>query len=178
MLRKLPVKEIMSRKPVVVKHNSLVSRAAKLMKKNNVGSLIVIDKKNPVGIVTERDILLKVIAKDISPRDIKVKDIMSSPVVSINPNTDINDAAKKMAKLRIRRLLVVEKNKLAGLITESDILKIAPDLLEVTREYAKINSSVGPIKKTSGFCEICMAYSDELMLSQGQLLCSWCAEGR
>jgi CBS domain-containing protein len=86
MLRKLPVKEIMSKTPVVIRQSSSVSKAAKMMKKNNVGSLIVVDRKHPKGIVTERDILLKVIARDINPAKINVKKIMSSPVVTISPN--------------------------------------------------------------------------------------------
>jgi signal-transduction protein with cAMP-binding, CBS, and nucleotidyltransferase domain len=103
---------------------------------------------------------------------------MSSPIVTIGPNTDVTEAARKMAKLRIRRLPVVSKGGLVGMVTESDILKIAPTLIEITREYAKIKSSAGRIKTQSGYCEICMEYTDELLASQGQLICPSCAEAR
>lgn len=178
MLRKLPVSDVMSKKPVTIKANSTVANAAKVMKKNDIGSLVVLEKNRPVGIVTERDILLKVIAKEVSPKTKKVKSIMSSPVVTIPPNTDVTDAARKMAKLKIRRLPVVVKNELVGMVTESDILRVAPALIEITREYSRINSGGERIKKMSGFCEICMGHSDELIMAQGKFICSFCAEGR
>ena len=178
MLRKLPVKEVMSQKPTIINANSSVANAAKLMKKNDIGSLIVVDKKRPIGIITERDILLKVIAKDFSPKSKRVKTIMSSPLITIPPNTDVADAARKMAKLKIRRLPVVVRNELIGMLTEKDILKVAPTLIEITREYSEINSSGGYGKKVSGFCEICMGHSEELVKSEGKYICPYCAEER
>jgi Mg/Co/Ni transporter MgtE len=83
-----------------------------------------------------------------------------------------------MAKLKIRRLPVVEKDKLVGVVTESDILKIAPDLIEITREFAKINSGSDVPDKKSGFCEVCMGYSDDLRKDEGKFVCSWCAESK
>ena len=177
MQRRLSVKEIMSRKPVVVEYKSTVSEAARLMMENDVGSLIVVKRKKPVGIVTERDILIKVIAQEIDPSNVRVKEVMSSPVIATEQGTDFNEAAEKMARLKIRRLPVVENGKLVGMLTESDILKVAPDLIEITREFSKINSGNEGIGDAPGLCEVCMSYSDELVQDQeGRLVCTWCNE--
>jgi CBS domain-containing protein len=178
MMRKLPVKDIMSKTPIVIKAGSTIKEAAKVMKKNSVGSLIVMQKERPIGIVTERDILLKVIAGDKTPAKTKIKEIMSTPVVTIGPNTDVAEAAKKMAKLNIRRLPVVQKDELQGMVTENDILRIAPTLIELTREHASINSGEDITSRQQGYCEICMEYSEELIRSDSGLLCPSCARGR
>jgi CBS domain-containing protein len=178
MIRKLPVKDIMTKKPIVVKGSSTVKEAANVMKKNSVGSLIVTRKEKPIGIITERDILLKVIAGNKTPAKTKIKDIMTSPVVTISPNTDVTDAARKMAKLNIRRLPVVQKDELQGVVTENDILRIAPALIELTREHDSIDSGEARPKRQQGYCEICMEYTEELVGSEGALICPSCAKGR
>lgn len=178
MMRKLPVKDIMSKKPIVVKAGTTIKEAAKVMKKNSVGSLIVMQKERPIGIITERDILLKVIAGDKTPAKTKIREIMTSPVVTIGPNTDVAEAAKKMAKLNIRRLPVVQKDELQGVVTENDILRIAPTLIELTREHSIIDSGEGRTRKQQGYCEICMEYTEELIGNEGALICPSCAKGR
>ena len=172
---RVPVMEIMKTEPVTISPDSSISDAAALMKKHGIGSLIVVEDSRPVGIVTERDIVVKVVAQSIAPTAMTVDKIMSSPVISVHPHTEVAEAAKKMADNKIRRLAVVEDDDLVGILTEKDILKIWPQLIEVTREYSRIGMT--EFKRTmSGYCELCGDYSDSLVSHEGQLLCSGCRE--
>ena len=91
------------------------------MVKHNIGCVIITDKAGkPTGIITERDIVQRVAAKNILPSEVKVADTMSKPVMSIAPGTSINDAAKLMNNSKIRRLAVIDNGKLAGILTMKD----------------------------------------------------------
>ncbi|MCX8154197.1 MAG: CBS domain-containing protein, partial [Candidatus Bathyarchaeota archaeon] len=87
--------------------------------------IVIAENDKPIGIVTERDIIVKCLAKELNPREVKAKDIMSSPVISIEPDVEMLEAAKVMVSRMIRRLPVVENNKLVGIITTSDMIKEA-----------------------------------------------------
>ncbi|MEW5759515.1 MAG: CBS domain-containing protein [Candidatus Thermoplasmatota archaeon] len=172
----IPVREVMSKEPVTASPKMNLAHAADLMREEDVGSLIVVRKNVPIGVVTESDFLRKAVAKNLKPSQATLKDIMSTPIITIGPEEDIIDAAKKMADLKIRRLAVIDDGKLIGIITESDILRISPTLIEITREYAKINSYENvPVENlTSGICECCNAYSDSLIEKDGMLICDIC----
>ena len=168
--------EVMSRNPVTVKPSETVDFASKLMKDRNIGSLVVVEDGKPVGIITEKDIVAKVVAEDAKPSGVKVKEIMSSPVKEVHPHESIEDAARLMAEHKIRRLVVSDKNKLVGIVTENDIIKIWPDLVELTREISRISPGGrgGPVAQ--GYCELCRVYAYNLEDVQGQLLCRDCRE--
>jgi predicted transcriptional regulator len=104
--------------------NATVLDAAKYMTDMNVGSVIITDGKNkPVGILTDRDIVTKVIANEKEPKSVRVKDIMTSPVTTINVEKDIIDATRLMAEHWIRRLPVVDQTgKVVGVMSLDDIL--------------------------------------------------------
>ena len=87
-----------------------------------VGDLIVVDNEIPVGMVTERDFVRRIIAKG-RPMDTKVSDVMSKPLITISPEASIKAAARKMVKHRIRRLPVLKKHKLVGIIVVSDFAR-------------------------------------------------------
>jgi CBS domain-containing protein len=169
--------EVMSRDPVTVKPTETVDLASKLMKDRNIGSLIVVKNGEPVGIITEKDIVAKVVAEDAKPSGVKVKQIMSSPVKVIHPHESVENAARLMAEKRIRRLVVSDEKKLLGIVTENDIIKIWPDLVELTREVTRIapGSQGGPFEQ--GYCELCRVYAYNLEEVQGQLICRDCREG-
>lgn len=172
----VPVMEVMSRNPASVEPQETIDLVSKLMKDKGIGSLIVVKKGKPVGIVTEKDIVAKVVAKDAKPSEVKVKEIMSSPVKTIHPHDSIEDAAKLMAESSIRRLVVSEKKKLVGIITENDILKIWPDLIELTREVSRISPEELSVSGAQGYCELCRVFTYDLQELQGQLLCRDCRE--
>jgi len=152
------------------------------MSEAKTGSLVVLDEDGELaGILTEMDIVNDLVSKGLDPEEVLVGDIMSKPVHTIESGMPIQDAAKTMADLEIRRLPVVEGEKMVGIITENDILEISPALIEITREYKKIRGPrkeqdyVEKVKReTSGYCESCGVYSEQLTLENGRLLCPEC----
>lgn len=178
---KMPVKEIMTRDVVTVDIKSSVSQLAQKMLAYKVGSVIITDKKQPVGIVTERDIVKKIVSKNLRPDDISIKQIMATPLISIPTTEDVTDIMHKMVKLEIRRLPVVENGKLVGIITDTDLLAISAemgsifsDLITMHRE--KILSSQTEEQVLKGICEDCGYITDNLISVEGKLLCESCRE--
>lgn len=176
MRARVPVMEIMTRKPVTVSPEETIDKAAATMRTRDVGSLLVVEDGRPTGIVTERDIVTKVAAANAQARSLRVRDIMSSPVVSIHPHAEVVEAARVMSERKIRRLAVVENGKLIGVITENDILRIWPHLVEVTREYARAGLDED-LRGIEGHCEACGMYSTNLVLDKKLLVCPDCRGG-
>ncbi|MBM4249611.1 MAG: CBS domain-containing protein [Euryarchaeota archaeon] len=175
----LAVREVMTPDPVTVSPRMRLNHAAALMKERDVGSLIVVRNDLPVGIVTEKDLVEKAVAVNAKPSQLSIKDVMSAPLVTIGPEVDIAQAARMMASLRIRRLAVLENGRLVGILTEGDILKISPELIEITREFERINTREERIHEevvTMGICEGCQAFSEELREHDGIHLCKSCFE--
>src|SRR2546422_1078851 len=131
----------------------------------------------PMGIVTERDILTKVAAPDKQPSRVLVRDIMTSPVVVVHPHEEVAEAAKLMSQRKIRRLPVVQEGKLVGMITENDIIRVWPQLIEVTREYARAGLESQFAKGIEGHCEACGVYSTNLVWDRNLLVCPECRGG-
>ncbi|MEM2921829.1 MAG: CBS domain-containing protein [Candidatus Bathyarchaeia archaeon] len=173
----IPVKDIMSTPVITVEETDSVELVAKRMAERDLGSIIVVDGDgSPVGIITERDIVVRVTAKNLLPRDVQARSIMSTPLTTIGPNVDIKKAAEIMRKNRIRRLVVLEKGKMLGVITSKDIVAITPALIEIIMEKAKIRSTPAlPLGSESvGVCERCGNWSDVLREVDGHFLCDEC----
>lgn len=174
----ITVEEVMSKSPKTIWPDMTAQEAGRLMKQEDVGSLVVIEDGTAVGIVTEKDLVEKVVAEGKPPGKVKVASIMSSPLVTIDPGMSVAEAAKKMSDMKLRRLPVVKRDKLIGILTENDILKLSPSLIEITREWSRLGVC-GPLPSqaqqiTSGYCENCGAYFNELMMRNGELICPDC----
>jgi CBS domain-containing protein len=170
------VREAMTSPVLLVHENDSVVRAAKIMMENSLGSIIIQNEKNqPVGIITERDIVFRVIARDMHPRNVSVKEVMSSPLKMVDSETALEDALKTMEKLDIRRLGVTYKGRLEGVISDKDILRIMPTLLEILKERSRIKSE-GELVGSSlfGYCDRCNIYSTNLRNVNGEFLCEDC----
>lgn len=122
------VGELISRNLVYVNYDSNTIKAAIIMRENNISCLVVKEKGEFVGIVTEKDIINKVVAEELYPGDIKIEEIMSKDLVSVSANESIENAAKLMRKKGVRRLVVLEDDRIIGVITETDITKIVGDI--------------------------------------------------
>jgi CBS domain-containing protein len=176
---RLAVREVMTKEPITVSPRMRLNHAAALMKEREVSSLVVVRKDVPVGIVTEKDFVEKAVASNARPSQLTVKDIMSSPLLTVLPGVDIAEAARMMASLKIRRLGVLDEGHLVGILTEGDILKISPELIEITREFESINTRTEKISEevvTMGICEGCQAFSEELREHEGLHLCKSCLD--
>lgn len=123
---------------VTIKDDATVFDAAKKMKENKVGSLIVLNSKNnkPYGIVTNDDIVWRCVAK--KRMDCRVKDIASKPLLGTNPDADLRDAAKLMGSENVKRLVVFNGNEVVGIISSKDIIAISPSLYDLIAEKSKV----------------------------------------
>jgi len=171
------VEDVMSSPVVTIKDTDSVLAAAKLMRKHRIGCVVVVDKSGkPHGLMTERDIVRRVSALDLLPSKVQAEKAMTKPPVTIDPSSNITDAAKKMRELKIRRLIVVQDGKLKGIITSNDIVDITPALIDVIAE----KSQIAPVEKIresaplSGYCDRCGSWADELKAHDGQFLCDDC----
>jgi CBS domain-containing protein len=172
------VKDIMVKPVKTINYNKTVRDAAALMKKYGKGSLIVVKNKKPVGIITADDIIHKIVAKNIKPTSIKVKDVMSSPLITITSDSTCVDAAKKMRRNNVKRLPVVDNGKLVGIVSLDDIAVAVPEFTQYLEERLESTKEPLEIKEeiTSGICESCGEYSEELKLVNGEWLCESCRE--
>ena len=115
----------------------------RLMAKKKVGCLVVMDGDSPRGMVTERDYVRRIVAEEL-PLNTKVAEIMSKPLVTVLPDSSIREAARIMVKKKIRRLAVVETEKLVGIITTNDFAKqlgkktLTEEILEAMARYPPI----------------------------------------
>ena len=172
------VEDVMSSPVITVKDTDSVLAAAKLMKKEEIGCVVVVDKTGkPKGLITERDIVRRVSALDLLPSKIVVAKSMTKPPATIEASANVTDAAKKMREMKIRRLIVLQGAKLTGIITSNDIVDITPALIDVMAE----KSQIAPVERRpkeaaplSGYCDRCGSWADELKSHDGQFLCDDC----
>jgi CBS domain-containing protein len=181
METRMPVKEIMTRDAATIEIKSDVPVLAAKMLELDVGSLIVTDKNRPVGIVTERDIVRKIVSRNIKPKEISIKELMTTPLITIPATEDVTEAMRKMMKMQIRRLPVVEGGKLVGIVTDIDLIAVSAemgnifsDLIKMHRE--KMFTMEAPQTTIKGICEECGYIFDNLMLVDGKVLCESCRE--
>jgi len=179
---RLLVKDVMSSPVVTIEENAPANRAAELMDKHGLGCIIVISKNaKPLGIITERDLVGRVLAKNVKPDEAKAKEVMTSPLITIEPDETISEAARRMSRLNIRRLGVVYKGQLIGLLSSKDILAVMPELLETIQEHAKIEGenmaqeATEEPAPTTGYCDRCRSWSDDLKEVNGEFLCEDCS---
>ncbi|MBD3387821.1 MAG: DUF835 domain-containing protein [Candidatus Altiarchaeales archaeon] len=115
------VRDVMTSKVMTVKRSDSVSKAVELMKSRNIGSVVVVEKGLVVGIITERDVITKVLGEGREPSSAVVEDVMSVDPVMVDSDLPIFEAAKLMVEGKFRRLPVVEAGKLKGIVTETDL---------------------------------------------------------
>ena len=179
MAKETIVKEAMKTNIVKVEPTITVLEAAILMKKRRIGNVIVVEKKRPIGILTESDILKKVVAEGKHAKDVLVKEVMSTPIIVIDPYVTLDEAVKTMGKCNVRRLPVIENNELIGIITQKDISRMSPILHEISREWYDItvrDELYFEKQIFSGKCEDCGMLSSSLKNIDGRLLCEDCID--
>ena len=120
------VKQIMNSFVVSVDSSVTVTDAAKMMEDTGVGFVVVLDNNLPVGIVTDRDFAMKITAHSY-PIDTPVRRIMSSPLISIDPNSDLWVASDLMSTRNVKKLPVIDDDKVVGMLTSSDLVKHIAD---------------------------------------------------
>jgi CBS domain-containing protein len=182
----IKVGDIMTRNFVSIKPGTSISECAREIIRKHVGSLIVEENQVLRGILTERDIVWAIVKKQNLSK-IKAKEIMTRRVVSIAPGKDINEAIDRITKTKFRVLPVIVKNRVIGVITVKDILKIQPSLAQSLREFMEIKEETEKIRRSKaaltgeaswireGECSECGAYG-LLYNIDNRLLCESCKD--
>ena len=134
------VRDIMEKNVITIDINETANHAANQMKENDISFLVIIENGKPVGVVSERDFVQKLCINNQNSSDVKISDIMSYKFRWVNPITKIEDAIQKMLNNNIRRLLILDDEKLVGVITQTD-------LASYLREKLMIAGTIKDIKK-------------------------------
>jgi CBS domain-containing protein len=183
----LSVSDVMSRRLITADVSETADRLGARMAAGKVGCIIITSENHPVGIVTERDLVIKVVSRNIQPSSAKAESLMSRPLITISPEKSVELASREMVRHRIRRLPVVQGKKLVGLVTDSDLLAISSELSEILRDLIRQNNPQGEFAGTGqditrpqtfrqGICEVCQSFQEDLINIDGTYVCSRCRE--
>ena len=132
----MQIKDVMTHEVASLDIKDTVEHAAQMMNEFNIGSLPVCENEKVIGMVTDRDITLRSVAQGQNTKTQTVREIMSSNPVTINPTTDVNDAVRIMSERQVRRLPVVENNKVIGMVALGDIA-VEPQLCDNAEDALK-----------------------------------------
>lgn len=134
------VRDVMTTNPRVVRRDTSVQEVVATMNKFDISSIIVVQEERPVGIITHKDIMSKIVQPRIPPDAVTAREIMAAPVVVIDENASVEEAARLMARKNIKKLPVVRDDKLVGIITSMDLVRQAPKLTELMESLLKASS--------------------------------------
>lgn len=177
MERSVPVKDAMTVNVFVADVDDPVEKVADTMVNEGIGSMIIKEDDEPVGIICERDLLEKVISSDQKPSEVKAKDIMEEPLMTANSNTDMLDAMRTMIKNDIGHLPVVDNGALAGIVTVQDALEVTPQILEVIPEREEIQKPESKTEEVEeSVCEICGETRQPLIQYKNKWICEECRD--
>jgi len=180
METKLAVRDVMTRTVVTATPDMSAAQAGKKMVENRVGSVIIVKEGRPVGIVTESDMVAKVIFKNVKPSSIKLEQLMSKPLITTKSSDDVHEAVLMMAQKKIRRLPVIDGDELVGIITDADVIQVSSEINQILDNLIEMNrESVldrRDIATTQGECEECEEFSEDLRQEGGRLKCPRCRD--
>ena len=170
--------DAMTEKPVTVSPDTTIQECAKIMDGHHVGSVIVKDGNQLLGIITEQDIVRKSVIHNHNPSETNALKVMEKNIHTIGPEQDIFDALRKMKELNIRQLPVTSEKEMVGLLTLKDVLKIEPQLFDLMVEKFEIREEekkpVNNFITKEGICQICGNYSEELISKDNTFVCYKC----
>ena len=179
----IPLSQVMVREVVKGDKELNLMDAAKLMREHDVDSIVVLSNGEPVGIVTEGDIISELVSKDIKPSTLKLKDIMTTPIITASSNDRLFDIAKQMAAKRIRKIPVIDNGELVGIVADRDIMSVSSEMNSILEELLEINGEREPLgiedegeRMGQGICEKCGSFSYYLEIEGGLMVCESCKE--
>ena len=132
------VRDIMVRNVKTVRTDDSAWDAVVKMNKFRIGSVIVTNNGRPVGIITERNILERIVEPRLDPSSVKAKDIMSAPLITVDLNAAVEEAAQIMARKGIKKLPVVDGGRIVGVVSTSDIVRTSPTQLGILEELLRV----------------------------------------
>lgn len=144
----ISIRDIMTSPVITMRSNAKVSEAASAMCAHNIGSLVVVDSnEKPIGIITERDMIRKVVVTSRNPKSVDVTQIMSSPLVTGDPDMDLEDSAKLMINKKIKRLPIVDQGRIVGIVTFTDLIRAQPQIVSTLERSIGIDQMPRRFKK-------------------------------
>ncbi|MCK4714289.1 MAG: CBS domain-containing protein [Candidatus Aenigmarchaeota archaeon] len=171
------VKDIMKKNVVTADPGLNMADVAKIMTNNRVGSVVVMKREMPTGIVTESDIVTMV-ANGKNLKSVRVKDVPKRRrgFVYAGPNESVQAVTRKMIKNGVKRIPIIEKGRLLGMVSDKEILIVSPEMINILSEKLKmrVERVADPTREISGICENCEAYSDHLVNQNGRWICESC----
>jgi CBS domain-containing protein len=175
MTTRVLVRDIMNSPVISASPQDTIKDIATKMKEERIGSIVIMESEKAVGIITDWDIVSNAVINDVKPTMVKASDIMQK-LHTIEGEEGITEAARVLRQHNIKRLGVVYKNRLVGIISASDVIAVTPDLVDVISEKAavmrgEIGRSAGNI---SGYCDECGEWSDLLQFGEGTFSCEEC----
>ena len=132
----LNVEDVMVEEVKTVEADATVMMAVKRMNVHEIGCLIVTKSSKPIGIVTERDLLKRVLAESRDPEKTGICEVMSAPLMFVDPKMDIEDAVRFMFKMKIKKLPIVRREKLLGLVTLTDLVRVQPQMMSILKKLS------------------------------------------
>jgi CBS domain-containing protein len=178
METRLAVRDVMTRTVVTAPPDMTAAQAGKKMVENRVGSIIVVKDGEPVGIVTESDMVANVIFKNLKPSSVRLEQLMSKPLITTKSSDDVHEAVLLMAQKKIRRLPVIDGDVLVGIITDADVIQVSSEINQILDDIIKMNRENVLDRRdvivTQGECEECEEFSDDLRQDGGRLKCPRC----
>jgi len=175
MTTRVLVRDIMNSPVISASPRDTIKDIAVKMKEERIGSIVIMENEEALGIVTDWDIVSNAVIKDIKPTMVKASDIMQK-LHTIEGEEGITEAARILRQHNIKRLGVVYKNRLVGIISTSDVIAVTPDLVDVISEKAALmRGDVGrSAGNVSGYCDECGEWSDLLQFDEGTFSCEEC----
>lgn len=143
----LKVEDVMVKEVITIDEELTIKEAAEIMNKFEIGCVISVRKGKAVGILTERDVLKRVVAEGKDASKFKVKDVMSSPLVVAEPSMDLAEAVKLMFQMKIKKLPVVDEKRLVGLVSLTDIARFQPQMITILKQLAAQQSTPKSMRK-------------------------------
>ena len=131
------VRDVMAKDVRVVRPDTSIKEVVATMNKFDIGSIVVVQGDRPVGIITERDILRRLVEPCLAPETLTARQVMTSPVLTIIETASIEEAAKLMVRKRVKKLPVVNNQKLVGIVTFTDIVTKVPTMLSILEELVR-----------------------------------------
>ncbi|MGB8023318.1 MAG: CBS domain-containing protein, partial [Nitrososphaeraceae archaeon] len=172
MTTRVLVRDIMNSPVISASPQHTIKNIATKMKEERIGSIVIMENEKAAGIVTDWDIVSNAVVKDVKPSEVKASDIMQT-LHTIEGEEGVTEAARVLRQHNIKRLGVVYKNRLVGIISASDVIAVTPDLVDVISEKAAVmRGEIGRLAgNISGYCDECGEWSDLLQFNEGTFMC-------
>ena len=183
--REVSVAEVMNKAVIIMDINSDIPAIAREMVSRDAGSVIITENGKAMGIITERDFVKGIVTEDRKPGEVKASEILSTPLITVKPETSVIKTSEIMLKANIKRLPVLENGTIIGVVSNTYILMVTPglstilkDLIDMNREALLSTPSIEDIEEdfSAGICESCSYHSVDLKLVDGRYLCENCRQ--